>query len=71
MLGGCSAINAQIYQRCASQDFDDWEAKGAKGWNYASMKPYFHKAECFTPNPDHEIDVSVSSPYSVGSHRLN
>jgi len=24
------------------------------------MKPYFHKAEHFTPNPDYDIDISVS-----------
>ncbi len=24
------------------------------------MKPYFHKAEHFTPNPDYDIDNSVS-----------
>jgi len=23
------------------------------------MKPYFHKAEHFTPNPDYEMDIKV------------
>ncbi len=40
------------------------------------MKPYFHKAEHFTPNPDYDIDVSVrpSPPflelYELSEERL-
>lgn len=37
-----------------------WEKKGATGWGWKAMKPYFHKAEHFTPNPDYDIDNSVS-----------
>lgn len=32
MLGGCSNMNAQIHQWCHPADFDDWAARGAKGW---------------------------------------
>jgi choline dehydrogenase-like flavoprotein len=28
-----------------------WEAMGAQGWGYESLKPYFRKAELFTPHP--------------------
>ncbi|KAL8284018.1 hypothetical protein RQP46_005131 [Phenoliferia psychrophenolica] len=44
MLGGCSAINAQIYQQCSPEDYDDWEKNGAKGWGWDNLKPYFDKA---------------------------
>ncbi|GJN94783.1 hypothetical protein Rhopal_007875-T1 [Rhodotorula paludigena] len=51
MLGGCSAMNAQIYHHCAPEDYDQWETLGAEGWNYEALKPYFRKAEGFTPTP--------------------
>jgi len=38
MLGGCSSINAMIYQHGSPEDFDEWETKGAHGWNYAALK---------------------------------
>ena len=37
-----------------------WEKKGAKGWGWESMKPFFRKSENYTPNPDYNVDVSVS-----------
>ncbi|GAA6064295.1 hypothetical protein JCM10212_002475 [Sporobolomyces blumeae] len=58
MLGGCSSINAQCYQHCSPSDYDDWEKKGAKGWAWRDLKPYFAKAENHTPNPEHCIDQS-------------
>ena len=27
------------------QDYERWEAEGAAGWNYASVLPYFRRAE--------------------------
>ncbi|EMC97776.1 hypothetical protein BAUCODRAFT_66666 [Baudoinia panamericana UAMH 10762] len=50
MLGGCSAINAMIYNRGAPDDFDEWERLGNKGWSYASLRPYMSKAESFHPS---------------------
>src|SRR5262245_16478213 len=32
MLGGSSAMNAQMYVRGAAQDFDAWAAAGCEGW---------------------------------------
>ncbi|EIN09203.1 GMC oxidoreductase [Punctularia strigosozonata HHB-11173 SS5] len=50
ILGGSSAINALIYQHCAQEDFDEWVGLGATGWSYGDLKPYFSKAENYSPN---------------------
>ncbi|KZT66467.1 GMC oxidoreductase [Daedalea quercina L-15889] len=53
ILGGSSAINAMLYHRCAPEDFDEWERLGGTGWNYADLRPYFDKAEHYTPSPSY------------------
>ncbi|WP_298933575.1 GMC family oxidoreductase N-terminal domain-containing protein [uncultured Ruegeria sp.] len=45
VIGGGSAINAQIYTRGAAQDYDDWRQMGCDGWSYADVLPYFKKSE--------------------------
>ena len=45
VLGGSSSINGLVYVRGNPRDFDRWEAEGAAGWNYASVLPYFRRAE--------------------------
>jgi choline dehydrogenase len=45
VLGGSSSINGLVYVRGNAQDFERWEAEGATGWNYASVLPYFRRAE--------------------------
>lgn len=44
-IGGSSAINCMAYIRGNSADFDEWEAKGCKGWGYQDLLPYFKKSE--------------------------
>lgn len=44
-LGGSSAINAMVYIRGQSADYDDWANRGNEGWDWASVLPYFLKAE--------------------------
>ena len=44
-LGGSSSINGLVYIRGNPLDFERWEEEGAKGWNYASVLPYFKRAE--------------------------
>jgi choline dehydrogenase len=41
VIGGCSAINAMIYMRGQSQDYDRWGQIGLKGWSWEDVKPYF------------------------------
>lgn len=45
VIGGGSAINAQIYTRGAAQDYDEWRQMGCEGWSYADVLPYFKKSE--------------------------
>ena len=45
VLGGGSSINAQLANRGAPRDYDEWEARGAAGWNWNAVLPYFKKIE--------------------------
>lgn len=44
-LGGSSAINAMVYVRGHSTDYDDWAALGNYGWGWQDVLPYFLKSE--------------------------
>jgi choline dehydrogenase-like flavoprotein len=44
-LGGGSSVNAMVYIRGQHQDYDDWAAQGCSGWDWASVLPWFKKAE--------------------------
>ena len=45
VLGGGSSINGQMANRGAPHDYDEWEARGAAGWNWNAVLPYFKKVE--------------------------
>lgn len=45
VLGGGSSINGQMANRGSPRDYDEWEARGASGWNWQSILPYFRKLE--------------------------
>jgi choline dehydrogenase len=45
VMGGGSAINAQIYTRGNALDYDEWRQRGCEGWGYEDVLPYFRKAE--------------------------
>lgn len=45
VLGGSSSINAMAYMRGLAHDYDDWEAAGATGWNWAEVQRTFEELE--------------------------
>src|SRR5436853_4397762 len=56
MLGGSSGINYMVYVRGHPGDFDNWAARGATGWSYDKVLPYFRKIEDFTPTNEITVD---------------
>jgi len=44
-LGGSSAVNAMVYIRGHSSDYDAWEQQGNEGWGFQAMLPYFISSE--------------------------
>jgi choline dehydrogenase len=45
VIGGSGSINAMVYMRGLPHDFDDWAARGNRGWSYREVLPHFMKAE--------------------------
>jgi choline dehydrogenase len=44
-IGGSSAINAMIYMRGQSADYDHWRQLGLAGWGWNDVLPYFKQHE--------------------------
>ena len=47
-MGGSSSINGMCYVRGNPMDYELWAAKGATGWHWANVLPYFQKMESVT-----------------------
>jgi 5-(hydroxymethyl)furfural/furfural oxidase len=45
VLGGGSSINGQMANRGAPTDYDEWDARGAEGWTWNDVLPFFKKVE--------------------------
>jgi choline dehydrogenase len=54
VIGGSSAINAMIYMRGQSADYDHWRQLGLAGWGWDDVLPYFKRHE------NHFLGVSDS-----------
>jgi 5-(hydroxymethyl)furfural/furfural oxidase len=61
VLGGGSSINGQMANRGAPTDYNEWEARGAAGWSWADVLPYFKKVE---------RDLDFDGPYHGKSGRI-
>jgi choline dehydrogenase-like flavoprotein len=45
MLGGSSSVNGMMYFRGQPEDYDHWEAQGARGWGWDKIGPAFRAME--------------------------
>ena len=45
IVGGSSAVNAQIFLRGVPEDYDSWAALGNDRWSFQEVLPYFLKNE--------------------------
>jgi 5-(hydroxymethyl)furfural/furfural oxidase len=61
VLGGGSSINGQLANRGAPSDYDEWQAKGAAGWGWKDVLPYFKKVE---------RDMDFDGPYHGKEGRI-
>lgn len=52
IVGGSSSINGLIFIRGQHEDFDDWEALGARGWSYEDVLPSFRRIESYEKGED-------------------
>jgi choline dehydrogenase len=70
VLGGSSSINGLVYIRGQREDYDGW---GVPGWDFASLEPYFEKAERELKVSDlerHELcDAFIASARALGIPR--
>lgn len=66
LVGGSGSINAMVYCRGLSTDFEDWHGAGATGWDWDEVKRHYEAIETnVSPNgakvgdgPIHVQDVS-------------
>ncbi len=45
VLGGSSSVNVMGFGRGVAADYDGWSQRGAIGWSYADVLPYFKRVE--------------------------
>jgi len=45
VVGGSSSINGMVWLRGHPRDYDGWAQRGARGWSYEDVLPYFCRSE--------------------------
>lgn len=67
LLGGSSSVNGMVYARGNPQDYENWEAGGATGWGWSTMRRAFMAIE------DHELGANEwrgsGGPLHISIHR--
>lgn len=68
VLGGCSSINAMIYQRGHAENYNEWAELGNEEWGYEDVLPYFTKME----NQERGVDAyhDVGGELNVADLRI-
>ncbi len=73
-LGGSSSVNAMVYCRGHRDDYDLWAARGNPGWDYASVLPFFKRAEnseCMGANAFRGVGGPLNVAYLRSPSPLN
>jgi choline dehydrogenase-like flavoprotein len=65
-LGGSSSVNGALYVRGQPQDYDDWEALGARGWGWNVIGECYRKLEDNALGPDGVR--GIGGPLHVSPH---
>ncbi|KAJ5367841.1 Dehydrogenase citC, partial [Penicillium brevicompactum] len=66
LLGGSSGMNAMMYVRGSSQDYDDWAVlTGDEGWSAKNMQHYMKRHQTLEPTSS---VVSETMPFVDGFH---
>ncbi len=58
VVGGSGSINALVYCRGVAADFDDWQAQGAQGWNWETVREGYDRIEAAGSGRINVADVS-------------
>ena len=66
VLGGGSSINGQMANRGAPTDYDEWQERGAAGWHWDAVLPYFKKVERDVDIDDELPGFPIDLPAQAG-----
>jgi choline dehydrogenase len=69
VLGGSSSLNAMMYVRGHTTDYDQWRQLGNVGWGFEDVLPYFKKSEAFSGDGGEQRFHGTNGPLHVSSQR--
>lgn len=65
VIGGSSSINAMVYCRGLPEDFNDWVASGATGWDWQTVRASYERVETRAVYRNGRYEVHGSGPLWV------